>query len=509
MIPSRIRIAAKPSDGASMRLLPVVSLWYVVAAGGVVLYSVTLRSADHALTAATGLTTNAWSHVASVLFDPYLTCFFLLPLWLIRSAGLVRSQSGLHTLIRCGSRFRWVVRCWQLAVADAIRLALLVVAAAASTAMGLDWVPHWSELALNPELANFTVYPVTVLGLGPIQATIAQTGLLSFGLGSYVAVLASIHLLRPNDLLQYGAVAAIWLGTAGTLYAPTSFPMANLRNALFLHLADADYGSLWGGFAASLWPTICIVFWQLPHIRLKLNYFRDPRFFFGLLPGSLLLVGVATSRADTSTGVMLETLWGGAGGGGHLWRYCIYALILLMPALLYAAQLSDVLHTSPHAELIRHKSRVTWWAGRAFRWSSGGAVYLTFIFLIVFVAANAGLGGRSESVTAPDMTLLAYQFIVNGTLQSTLYLTLMFLARWTINVEASPLIVAGVILAAGVPQLNPEAWTPVMISGLAHAEYGWPHLLSLTGRLGAAVGAGVVATIVILLRAYRLTERNL
>lgn len=500
----RIRIAAALS-GRPSRVRPLVSLWHVLVAGGVILYSVSLRSSDQALAAISGLSLNAWSQVASVIFDPYLTCFFLLPLWLIRAAGLVRDQSGLHTFIRCGSRFRWVVRCWRLAVADAARLALLVIVAAASTAVGLDWTPRWSDLTLNPELAGFTAYPITALGLGPIQVTITQAALLSFGFGSYVAVLSSIHLLHQSKLLQYGSVAIIWLGTAGTLHMPTSFPLANIRNALFLHLSAVDYGSLWLGFIAPLWPTLCILAWRAPRLHLRPSAFRDPRLLCGLLPLSLALVGVATSSANTPIGVITETLW----GGGQLWRYCVYAVILLAPALLYAAQLSDVLHTSPHAELIRHKSVITWWAARAFRWSSGSAIYLIFIFLLVFIAANAGLGERSTSLPTPDMTLLAYQFIVNGTLQSTFYLTLIFLARWIINTDASPLIIAGAVMAIGVPQLNPAGWIPVMISGLTHAELGWPHLLSITAKLFFAALVGVSTILALFLRASRLTERNL
>lgn len=491
----------------SAELVPAVSIWHLVVAVVAVLYGASLRLAQDSLAQQAGLAGNAWDQAASVLFDPYLVCYFVLPLWLIWSATQTGLQAQPQLLLRSGSRLAWLGRFYLASIARAFGLTGILLAAAVATGVGLDWETTWSPLALEPQFANFTAYPITQLGMVPIAAVLTQTVFLSVGLAGFAGVLAVVRLAHSGDMWQYAIAAVMWLCCVITLHLPTSVALANLSDSLLVHLATFDYGSLPAGLAAILWMPAVAAIWPACRTR-RIRLPRTRTILFGSLAAILVLVTVATSTAQNVPGAALEALYGGAFGSAQIWRYAVFALLTLIPVWLSAAHINEVLHGTIHTELIRSRSRLSWWAGKLGRQIAGSASYLTAVFLAVLAAAAIGLGQHAEPITAPSLGIQAYQWIVNGTMQLAFYLSAIFLARWLAGHEAAPLVCAGLIMAAGLPQLNPDAWTPLMLNSLAYTEAGWPAILTITAQLAGADLIVITSTAIIITRTH-LKERNL
>lgn len=367
----------------------------------------------------------------------------------------------------------------------------------------------WSPLALDPAYAAHTVHPLTELGLAPGLLTGAQALFLTLGLAGFATLLSAIRLAAPGNVWQYAATAAIWLGIMLTLRTPTGVAPINLIDGVLLQSAVHDYGSLPAALVAVVW--IPALTFGDQALRPRLRRLRLPRtrdLVLGLGSVALVLLSVAASSATTTTGAVFETLFGGAFGQTQLWRYAAFALLSLVPVWLYAAHLNDVLQGPVHTELIRHRSPLAWWAARLGRWQLLAIGFAASTVGLTALVAAAGLGGRTDDLTGPPLTIQLYRYVINGALQVCLYLLIVFPARWLTGHEAAPLVVTGLIMALGLPTLNPAGWLPLMLNSLAYAEYGWPVVLRITAHLTLA-NLIVAAAIAFALTRTHLRERNL
>jgi hypothetical protein len=489
--------------------LPRVSAWYLVVAGIAVLYAVIGRVGYQELASITGLAANGWDQVFVVVCDPYLLCYLVLPLWLIRQATISGYQVLPQVLQRCGSRFRWLARAYRVALADATGFAGSLLAVGLATGVGLPWETGWSQLTSAAEHGGLTFHALSLLGLPPLAMAGAQVVFLTVGLAGFAVVQSALRLANPANTYQYMAAAALWLTTIITFRMPTGFPPLNLFDTLLLGSAVTDYGSLAAWIAVSWMPAVVFGCQAASRWIAKTNLPQARYLVLGCTAVGVTLLSVATSTGRDTQAALFEAFHGGAHGQTRLSTYLVLAVISLIPVWLFAANLNDILDGPIHSQLIRSRSLTTWWAARLGKCSLLTAGYLTAVLALLLGLFSVGMGQRSDGFPAPPLAIMGYHWVVNGTLQIVFYLLTLFLARWLAANEAATLVAAGAIVAFGFPLLNPNAWWPLMLNALGYTEHGWTASLQITAQLALSDLVVGAATIIILTRLGRVNERNI
>jgi hypothetical protein len=471
-------LRAAPQAGDAPPRHAIVSSFHVVFLAACLAYALFSRAELQTFSAHTGIPANIWDQVLGTVHDPYLIAYFILPIWLVRSASRTRAAAEPQVLIRSRSRVRWLWRTYRDGLADAFAAVLLLVLAACVSLAGLplDW--GWSPLAAEPELASFTVHELVLTGLPPIVVVLGQALHLAIGLAGAGALLSFLHLRSQRALAQYATMVTLWVLTLLSLRRPLE--AFDLGDSFVLLHAWTSLGK--AAPVAVLWLPVLLL---LAQGLLSRSDIRDVGVteVVCAVAVALVILAAMTSEADDLAGAVVEGFY----GGHQIVQYSFVALLALAPVWLFAARLNDVLAGSwVHAELVRSRSLLAWAVRLVLPWIWVSAVMLAGAIALLMGGHLLGLGSRTEVIETGGEFLLAYHLGINGVLQAALLLIWVFLARWLSGQEVASVIAVGVATAFGFPALNQSGWIPLMLHQLYWAP-DWSQAYAITTRLTVAL----------------------
>ena len=443
---------------------------------------------------------NLLDHLGRTVLEPRLWVFVLVPWVLLRAH--VRSDAVRSDMVRLrfGSQRRVSVR---LAVQMLGEAALAVFGLTAASLAGGWGLPHqlmWSALA-HAEASEYGLpaHPPVMLLCGQLMLGTA----LLWALGSFVAALGAALSERPGaGLIELGSGAVAFCSLFVAHYFADELGPANaalaLAGATAVEQGRVPAAVLWIGV---LLVVAWIVTWVRDHGGQRL---RSPLWVHALVAALVLTVAVLMGPGGALAA--MTSAFYGVGTGVWLWNsYLLHGAVFIGLGLAYGISLDERLSAGLDAQALRSGGLSAIVVRHGRRW-------LVAALLLPLAAAGwvAGLGALKvpSTLDLPEPTVVGYQVLVNGTLQTLVYLAITCGARVAVPSAVTPAAAAALMLAVGMPSQLEWVRGPSLLNSAAFAYDGWGVCLRQSLVL---VGTLVVLTALIawLLRRPSTLERNL
>lgn len=451
---------------------------------------------------------NVWDHVVQMAYDPYLLLFLFLPWAMAVAARDALRWNEAAILLRAGSYVLWGRRLLRHGARRLLPIGVCWTVATVVTSAGLPLQQGWSPAA-SSQMSSLA--DVVALGVPPSVAVLVNVTMVSVtGLGLYLVICCSGLLLRLS--VVYACAALVWFWTVLAFKRPTGVPLLNLADGFQFHQASLEYGSRLAAGLAALWPLLLagLVLTSLDRrsqIRSKSTVVLA---IYPVLVAGCVSVLVAADSVDSWRGVLIFTFFGSAPDGTELPRYLLSILVFLGFAYLYAVWLDSELDGHLVLVAVRRGSLLAWW------WRFSRPWLIAAPAVPAAAAAAALIAGAlfpnlqtTDDLVLPAPGLLAFQLIVNGTLQIWLYLLVVFLVRWLSGKPYASAVSIGVMTLLGLPPAHAHGLAASALNSLGYTLDGWEAVAPLTGRLLVLVAVGGLVTAVALSpRGSRLAERN-
>lgn len=465
-----------------------VSIWLACLA----LYAVNTRARVESLGISVGMPVNAWDAWLSYVSDPYLVCFFYLPIlgWLIGTSIVERYEAPF--LIRYGSRTAWVTDQALRASMIAMVLQLALFAIGFLAGAGLPLSAQWSPTSAADVPTNQLLYPLSSTGAPPWTMVAFQFSLLLFSSAVLAVVLATVMAVTGRSSWSWG-VLMVWVLASIISFKGAWAGPAWLRpaNTMLAHHALSDGLTVPGAFAAAavVGAGCLLLSWTFERrtpMRGKVAWSSKWGYAALVTFGTVFLIVRDRAFIDGPAAALLTVFYGAVPGSFSTLTFSFSLIAFLGIAYLAAKHLSAFFSGRMHEVLIRTDSPRSW-ARRAFLAAAGSiaAGLLAMGATISIVGATIGGGGLANQVsTELEPALAAHQFLLNGLLQVLAYVVIVFVAMWMTGRMGSGLLALGVLTVASVPSFNPGGYLPAGLNAMGYALMGeevvWRHTAVLS-----------------------------
>lgn len=440
---------------------------------------------------------NVWDHAVQLAYDPYLLLFLFLPWALAVAARDALRWNEEVILLRAWSHLLWGARLLRHGARRLLPIGVCWAVAAVVTSGGLPLEQGWSPAARSE---SSLLTDVVGLGLPPSVTVLVNMTMVSVtGLGLYLLICCSGLFLRLS--VVYATAALVWFWTILVFKRPTEVPLLNLADGFQFHQATLDYGSpLLAGLAA-LWPLV-LAGLALAYLDRRSGIRSRTTAVlasYPLLVASCVTALVAADSVDSWRGVLLFTFFGSAPDGTELPRYLLSILVFLGFAYLYAVWLDSELDGHLVLVAVRRGSLLAWWWRFSRPWLiAAPAVSAVAAGVALIVAAMLPNLQTTEDLVLPTPGLLAFQLLVNGTLQIWFYLLVVFLVRWLSGKTYASAVSIGVLVILGLPPAHALGVGASALNSLGYALTGWTAVAQLSGCLLVLLAVGGLITAVTL-----------
>lgn len=468
---------------------------YLVFLGAACLNALGQRQSLDTQAASDGNPLHAWDVIFSATFSYHFTVYAVIPVVLIWAVLRSEVLTDSATVLRMGSFSAWGYLALRQCLRVSATLMVCMAVAAGAAAFGLSFSGLWNPPNdVPPDWPTPIVWFVLVVGVTGYVALLA-----------WLVMVAALS-LRGAWLVSFAA--ALMVAVVVSFAVAEGLPLLDLSAGLLPRSAMAQYGLGPLSVAVPLiLPMLMGVGWLLRlDARARGVSLRDRH---GLVI-TLVVVGLVGLRIGTGPAGSLREAFEGAfygvgQAGVSLWPYVFTSLISAAPAYAATLALEDDYATLQES-LLRHTSTFGWWLRGLWRRCQLVPPYVLGVgALAVALAWVRSPSAGSWTLYGVTDARVAWQFLVNGSLQIVVYVEAVHLARWVIGRPWAGAAVLGIVIPGGffwghLPGI------PVAQNALGLLEMAHP--LSLTAILGGwlalLVGAGSAAS-----SFHRLRERNL
>lgn len=424
-----------------------------------------------------GLEFNNWDMFLSLLTDPYLILFFVIPLSLYWSVMIISQDMDYQFLIRWHSYRRWAMASlkhyWQYM---GILLTLWVLSAG-YLLIGVHFSSSWSLFSKENNPLN-TLRPLAYQ-MNPIEALLIQ--LILFGLtGSFLHLFLLMLRTWSNRfaIMTMSVLMFIWGIIAFKLFpnkfsflAPTTYLSAT-QNINF-------WGKHWWWVILLEAGIILLTLWMFKGPILQNGQKLTIQNYFYKYWGQLLYILIGTfgilsvvffpnsSVSNMSfENLLAQTFYGSNSNFISYDSFLRYAVLTLGILYFIQLKLGSEFDGFRFYKLIRYHSLNRWAANLFFRTGIEIMSALLTWFLIVVVAGV--LTGVSFRMT-PKFWIILFHYLVNGTLQVLFYSLVMFVIFWNSRQIANQgIIVISCLLVLMLPHINTSHIIPIGLSAMSY-----------------------------------------
>ena len=438
--------------------------------------------------AGTGLSINVLDQLVGTAYDPYLVVYLYLPWLLVSAARDADRTSSSVVQLRCGSYRGWLRFVAMFGLRRITVLGACLVLAGAVSSLGLPISSQWSPLAQSD--TGWGLRPIVDIGLPPL-ATLLANPLVSavFALGLYCLVCALVSRFGRAWLLI--APAGLWFWTALSFRVPDGWAaVLKISDGFQLHQAVVDHGSLAGALLAAAVPLLAVTAlgFLLDRRASSVSISRTSRavaVYLLVLTGSVTLWTLTQPTAGAVSNVF-SALYGASPEGAQLLRYGLLCIVSLGPAYVYAVHLDAELDGHFYLVALRSGSFLAWWRRDSARWFAAACAAPLATSAGIVVLGELAERESIPPLTVPGLPILAYQVLLNGALQVTLYLLVTFLVRWRTRSGFASVGAVGAFVVLGFPPLGSGLWLPSGLNSASLAELGWSTVILVTVELVVA-----------------------
>lgn len=411
---------------------------------------------------------NFWDIALSLLSDPYLFIYLILPTWLFLCAFYIEKSFEFSFIIRLGS-----FKGWKIQVAKSMKKYFFMYVMIMAGALILLFIisnytleNKWSVYSYTSDVNNVGILStLTETGLSPILSVIFQLSYIALLLCNIFLILCVQYIYTQKKITLIIVSCFIFLYSAASFqFLPENFSFLSVASYAFLYHAYATFNSI---MLAPIIMGLSLVFLLSlnPTSRLKANIksnlFRVfPYFiyigliFIGLVTGILEYAGVGNTIGD----FMYLKFYGVDIEDFALLQHIYYTIVFIGFGYLFQMHLDTILNERLYYELIRYKSYYKWF------WKLMKKIILTIIsFLLIFLCLIIIIGYlkgyqvsfKNTLIHIPNDSLITiYHFFMNNLLQLLNYILIIFIVSWLFKESYYGLIALGFCMVLMLPFVN-------------------------------------------------------
>lgn len=422
-----------------------------------------------------GVNFNNWDIFLSLLTDPYLLLFFIIPLSLYWSVTVISQDLNYQFLARWRSYRRWMIASlrhyWQYMGI----LLVIWILSAGYLLIGVSFSSNWSNFSKESSALN-TLGPLTNY-LTPLGSTLLQIGM-------FILTTSILHLLMlccrvwTNRMITlsisvlvfvWGIVAFKFLPVKNSFLAPTTY-LSISQNISFWHQYWWEVMLI-----EAVVLLLIILTFKLPGLK-RLIIACVGRYWVALLYfliGFLGVLSVILFHGSNAAGSTFEKMlvYVFAGNNANFMNYSNFLRYsVLTLGILYFIQLklSSEFSDFRFFKLIRYENVYRWLIDLFVRIIAKIFCVLTVWLLVVLVVSE--LAGYPLGITK-EFSIILCHYLINGTLQLSFYSLAIFIIFWNSRqITNQGIIFISCLLVLMLPHINSTHLLPVGLSAMNYLE---------------------------------------
>lgn len=427
-------------------------------------------------------TYNGWDLIITSLSERYLITYFLFPWMIWHSVSFLLKDSDYHKLIRFGSYKNWIFYTLKNFLIMYGKLMFLWIAVIVILLIGMPFSLEWSELSQISD-SSFGSQILEKHFNHPILALLSHIFLFTLSMVTTHLLLAMSYVVTKSRAITIFIMilSGFWVICAGK-YLPESFAFLYPLNYFSLPIGIDHTGNSLIAFivvGTVLLLSILIISQVDYNTQHVWSFIKDKGILliFLFLISAILWKGTNAYGAQTIGDMFFYTFFGGSIEGFNFFNFLSYFILYFGFVYVVQLQLQKVLSQISHYMIIRYQSVNRWF----WQWYRKVA-FSILIYLIILGLYNFVIGGLAGGTLVFSTTFgssfstfdLYYQFFVNGYLQITFYVLLVFMISWLTVEPFYSLVAIGILSIFMFPGLNFIKVAPVGLNSLGYLTGHFP-----------------------------------
>lgn len=424
-----------------------------------------------------GVSINFWDLALRGVSDVYLIIYLVFPIYLFKMGHQLTSSFDYTRLIRLGSYRSWILIQMREFARFNLLLLMLWNISTLMIAASLDFSWQWSEYSRFEKSGNEILFAYSQTFSSPLLAFLLQFVLFFLTLAVVQLTVAIFYCIFQNKrFLNLLLVLFMVMAILSFKVIPPSFSFISLPNYLSLFHGIESFNSPITSFVV-LFVLLGVMYLSLPLVGKKFilttNFFKQygmMGLFIALI--GLYIVGKAVEYTDaqiTIIDLLVLTFYGTSLEAFNLLSFSFYIITFLGFVYFIQLHLHAQLTQMSHASIIRYRSLGKWMM------SMFKIIVMKLIaFLLILLACTLLIAYLTDyrfewqSTLFPDRSLYIslYHFLVNGFLQVTFYIVLVFaISMATLDVMKSFIALLSMSLIM-FPGININYYVPVGLNSM-------------------------------------------
>lgn len=478
---------------------------WLLALGIILLYSLFLKREMMEVVRIQQTKINMWDGFYALMNDMYLLTYFVFPVMLFLSVGILIRESRHEVFIRLATPRGWAYRTLKLFLVETAPLFTVLFVLSLLMTIGLPYEGGWSgytrwidDVHATSVLQERFSIPWHAL---PIQLLL----LLLFLITVHFSLAGLFFLHQKKGWLYTQAIVTFFFGVFGFKALPEELKFLSPTTYLSVAMTSISYSSL---LVASLVLVGVVagqhlVFGQLSTLQ-QMDWGRWKDYGGYMLYGGLALLHISytammSSNEIRTIGELVTATFIGVNSDYFSYQALMSYLILFFGAT-YMSQvrMQRELQEISHYKLIRYKSPHRWFHTIMGREVTFFAVLVTcLIGATLLVGQLMRLEFSSEGAFGYSLPAVVAFLFVSTVLQVLVYTLLCFIVTWLLREAYAVPMVLGILSILLFPSLN-VGWLPVGMNAMVVLEsHSILYVLSI-----------LVGTVVLLMTSVHLLLRK-
>ncbi|MBS4189821.1 permease [Bacillus sp. FJAT-49705] len=421
-------------------------------------------------------TYNGWDLIITSLSERYLITYFLFPWMIWHSVSFLLKDSDYNKLIRFGSYKSWIFYTLKNFIIMYGKLMFLWIAVIVILLIGMPFSLEWSEFSQIND-SSFGSQILEKHFNNPVIALLSHIFLFTLSMVATHLLLAIIYVVTKSRVITISTMILIglWVICSGK-YLPDSLAFLYPLNYFSLPIGIYNTGNSLVAFivvgTVLLLSTLIIsqVDYNFQHVW---GFFKDKGtlLIFLFLISAILWKGTSVNGIQTIGDMFFYTFYGGSIEGFNFFNFLSYFILYFGFVYVVQLHLQKVLSQISHYMIIRYQSVNRWFWQWYRKVAFSTLIYLTILALVSIVIGGLAGGtlGFSTTFESSFSTFeLYYHFFVNGYLQISFYVLLVFMISWLTTDPFYSLVVIGVLSIFMFPGLSLIKVVPVGLNSLGY-----------------------------------------
>lgn len=436
---------------------------------------------------------NQWDIIMYQLSDPIFLLFIYLPFVLTISCKTICNCLDNPILIRVHSWRKFVLFSLKSFIQFVLVSIILLLVVSLIFTSSSDYALQWSSFSMSTEnIYNITSSVLQQTGFSPLLILFLHLVQLATLVLVLHVLMTLFYIFFPN-LVFLSLFAFLIFVYAITSFKYLPYPKFSLFNYMTSFSSLTTFGSLIYAILILLSILVFLLFFV---VRLKeLRFFYLKGWFTKncsyLVYIILCLFGLISPfvYSDLSIGTVWDNLYLRFYGLSleeniSLTLFLYYIVVYIGFVYIIQTKISEYLSERFYYTSIRYQSLWNWFRSYSIRLGVGIFSFLIVLMVLTILVSLFTLDLKLQfKVTVhSDLTVthVLYHFIINGWLQITNYILIIFIVSWLFGESAYRLISLSILILTALPYINRSRYLPSGLNAMGLLDSNWNHTLNIS-----------------------------